>query len=119
MHLQHRLVVHALHHLHAHEVQHLEVALLAVHQLLPQQLLIELEAQDVAEALLDLLADGWLGLEGVAELEGEDGLALGAVGTQAVDDVVEGVVEAVVEGEVRRLILLVPQHLSLKFVDLL
>lgn len=119
MQLQHRLVVHALHYLHAHEVDYLEVALLAVDEVFLQGLLVELVVEDVSEALLDVVADGGLGLESMAELEREDGFALCAEGTQTVDDVVEDIVEAVIEGEVRGQVLLVPQHLCLELVDLL
>lgn len=66
--LQHCLIIHALHYLQAHEVDYLEVALLAVDEIFLQGLLVELIVEDVSEALLDVAADGWFGLEWVAEL---------------------------------------------------
>lgn len=65
------------------------------------------------------MADDGLGLQRMAELECEDGFSFCSIGTDAVDDVIEGIVETVVEGEVRRKVLLIVENLCLKLVYLL
>lgn len=93
-------IVHAFHHFQRHEVDYFEVPLLSMHHLLPQGFCIEPVLQYLVEVEEDLLSDLLLVFEGVCKLEGEDGLALTAVGAQLVNDIIEGIVYTLVESEV-------------------
>lgn len=53
----------------------------------------------------------------MTELQTEDGLALGSIGPELINHVVEEIVDAMVEGEVVRHVILVSEHFLLELFN--
>ncbi len=86
---EYRLIVHALHHLHGHEVYYFKISLIAVHQLLSKKIWLEFISETFVKSVEDMLPNLLFAFEGVAQLESEDRFAARAIRPDLIDDVVE------------------------------